>query len=158
MTSPCRNCEHINRDKNHPGCVNCPERSRFLNGVRGMPEPVNHFVPKPKVKKIMTTEPEKRICAQCGGPPKDILEFRKVKGGHHAKTCHVCMSDNLEAKRTATMIDKAPTAEPVVGIVEIDFSKCPNLLARLEKAAIEELRTFHDQVLWALVSYLKNRR
>ncbi len=156
MKSPCRNCEHINRDKNHPGCVNCPERSRFLNGVRGLPEPVNHFVPKPKVK-IMepeTTEQEKRVCAQCK-VPKDILEFRRVKGGHHANTCHVCMSDNLTAKRAGALAAKI--AEPKSDVVEIDFAKCPNLLAGLEKAAVDELRTFHDQVLWALVTYLKNR-
>ncbi len=157
MTSPCRNCEHVSRNKNHPGCTNCPERIRFVNETAiSLPEPVNFFVPKPKVK-IMepeTTEPEKRVCAQCK-TPKVILEFRRVKGGHHAKTCHVCMSDNLDAKRADAL--KVQSAKPKSEVVEIDFVKCPNLLAGLKKAAVEELRTFHDQVLWALVTYLKNR-
>lgn len=30
MKSPCRNCKYLGRDKNHDGCINCPERIVFV--------------------------------------------------------------------------------------------------------------------------------
>jgi hypothetical protein len=167
MVSPCRTCAHRARSKNHPDCVNCPERQAAFDGFVRLEDPV-------------TKTTETKICSDpdCpyNGEPQARDHFQKstLTADGRLNVCNACMGRRRAAGIKKAQAKKAkaqkpaypyvpeppaaPTAPPATApttppsnhhnFIVVDFERHQDLLDGLRRQAEENLRTPENMLLY----------
>jgi len=87
MKSPCKGCEHEMRDKNHPDCINCPDRLTFM----GLSYASSN----------VSTKKDKRIpCKKCRIPKlEDDFQNSATSKTGKMGVCKICLAENIKEGR-----------------------------------------------------------
>jgi len=91
MVSPCRTCAHRARSKNHPDCVNCPERQAAFDGFVRLEAPVEKMTNATKI----CSDPD---CPHKGEPqPNENFQRNHRMPDGRLNTCKACMGRKIRA-------------------------------------------------------------
>jgi len=182
MVSPCRTCAHRERSKNHPDCVNCPERQAAFDGLVRLENPVTKI------------NGETKICSDPDCPHKGVAQpidaFRRARYGR-LNICSDCMKrrqaagkkkagkstdkpkvtpalngsvtvPDVAAEQAATPIaaipaPAAPTPPPSNhhNFIVVDFEGRRDLLDGLRKKSDDDLRTPENMVMMLVKRFVE---
>ncbi len=124
-------------------CIDC-ER-----GIKATPK----VTLRPRIERV-----KEKVCASCK-ELKSAKKFSKAKNGRLYKICKKCLGEriqkgrkNAEQARKPKTEQQMPKTEQQMPIdnLKIDFTKHPDVLSRVRKAAEDELRSPENQILWWL--------
>ena len=84
MQSPCLTCDHQQRDKNHPDCVDCDLRVKYAVKQNMLHPDVLNVKEDPLVLEARKAAPKKKrkLCKGCGRP-------LPIKARNRCATCYV---------------------------------------------------------------------
>jgi len=163
MVSPCRTCAHRERSKNHPDCVNCPERQAAFDGFVRLENPVTKINGETKI----CSDPD---CPHKGvAQPRDHFQKSTLTADGRLNVCNACMGRRRAAGIKKSLAKKAkaqkpahpyvpdPPAEPSNhhNFIVVDFEGRRDLLDGLRKKSDDDLRTPENMVMMLVKRFVE---
>jgi transposase-like protein len=125
--SPCITCDHKDRDKNHDGCMRCPERAAYVSGTQfggGVPERMLRTgnVPGSEVKMTSESKTEKLPAV----PVDDVMQAI----GDACRRLKVEKAAVLGSRRTDDLVDARAR---IAGILRSEYNfSCRRIAAAFD--------------------------
>jgi len=165
MRSPCLKCDHRNRDKKHPECINCNDRILYADSIG----PMTHSMPIEltnlggAMNEIAQKECKQPGCEMAGKlqPIDNFPRNARCKDGH-LDTCKKCMGKKISngTKKNSKLppsstVHTASKDQSQKHQLLVCFDEYPELLKQLKKVAKKEFRAPEGQVLYWIDSIMR---